>query len=306
MSTPGVRTAVQLRLHRAWRREGVRRVAGLAPLLTLVTLLFGGAVVLALLRSVGVGGVGAASGPTLDAYRQLVASPEFPRSLGLTLYIAVVSTLVSVVLGIGAALVLRRVLRGRKILTTLFQLNLPIPHVIGAVAILALLGQSGLMSRLATSTGLIDSPAGFPAMVFDPFAIGIIAQYVWKEVPFIGIVALAMLRAAGDDLDEVARTLGASRWQRLRHVTLPLVLPGVLAAAIIVFAFTFGTFEVPLLLGRSFPAVLPVLAHRRYIDPDLAARPEAMAISVVITVLVLLAVIGGALLARRSIRREPS
>jgi putative spermidine/putrescine transport system permease protein len=54
---------------------------------------------------------------------------------------------------------------------------------------------------------------------------------------------------------------------------------------VIVVAFTLGTFEVPLLPGRSFPSVLPVPAHRRSTDGDLAARPEAMAVSVVITVL---------------------
>lgn len=288
------------------RREGVRTAAALTPALVLVGGLFGTAVVMALRRSLGLGGVVAADRPTLEAYRTLFADPEFGRSLLLTFHVAVTSTTLSVVLGVGAALVLRRVARGRRLLTTIFQLNLPLPHVIGAVAILSLLGQAGLLSRIATSTGVIDGPAGFPAMIFDPYAIGIIVQYVWKEVPFVGIVALAMLTTVGDDLDESARTLGAGPWQRLRHVTLPLLLPGVLSAAIIVFAFTFGTFEVPLLLGRSFPSVLPVLAHRRYTATDLTQRPEAMAISVVITVIVIVCVAVGALLARRALRREPS
>ena len=290
---------------RLWRRDQVRIWAALTPALLLVGVLFGGAVVLAVARSVGMLSSVAApggGGPSLDAYRSLVASPEFVRSVVLTLHVAVTSTTLAVGLGVGAALVLRRVLRGRRVLTTLFQVNLPVPHVIGAVAILSLVGQSGLLSRLATQTGIIDGPSGFPAVVFDPLAIGVILQYVWKEVPFVGIVALAILRTVGDDLDEAARTLGATAWQRVRHVTLPLVLPGVLSAAIIVFAFTFGTFEVPLLLGRSFPAVLPVLAHQRYTDPDLAARPEAMAISVVITLVALLVVVAGAMIARRTIR----
>ncbi len=291
---------------RTARREGVRTWAALAPALLLVGGLFGTAVVMAVRRSLGVGGVGVADGPSLAAYRTLFADPEFPRSLLLTFHVAVTSTTLSVVLGVAAALVLRRVARGRRLLTTIFQLNLPLPHVIGAVAILSLLGQAGLLSRIATSVGAVDGPAAFPALVFDPYAIGVIVQYVWKEVPFVGIVALAMLTTVGEDLDEAARTLGAGPWQRLRHVTLPLLLPGVLSAAIIVFAFTFGTFEVPLLLGRSFPAVLPVLAHQRYTAVDLASRPEAMAISVVITLIVVVCVVVGALLARRALRREPS
>jgi putative spermidine/putrescine transport system permease protein len=301
MSRPAKVTA---RIRRTWRREGVRTWIALAPALTLVVLLFGGAVGLALLRSLGLLAGDLAGGASPDAYRRLLVDPEFGRSLLLTLHVAVTSTVLAVVLGIGAALVLRRLVRSRRSVTTLFQLNLPIPHVIGAVAILALLGQSGLLSRVAARTGAIEGPADFPALVFDPYALGIITQYVWKEVPFIGIVALAILRATGDELEETARTLGASPWQRLRHVTLPLLLPGVLWASVIVFAFTFGTFEVPLLLGRSFPAVLPVLAHQRYTDIDLAARPEAMAISVVITVLVIGVVIAGSGLARRTLRQE--
>jgi len=299
------RTAtVTTRLRRALRHEHLRTWGPLAPALALLVALFGGAVGLALLRSLGLLAGGAGEGPSLDAYRRLIANPEFGRSLLLTLHVAVTSTVLAVALGIGAALLLRRLVRGRKLATTLFQLNLPLPHVVGAVAILALLGQSGLLSRVAAQAGVIEGPASFPALVFDAHAIGIIVQYVWKEVPFIGIVALAILRSAGEDLEEAARTLGASPWQRVRHVILPLLLPGVLAAAVIVFAFTFGTFEVPLLLGRSFPAVLPVLAHQRYTDVDLAARPEAMAISVVITVLVLVVVVVGSVLARRAVRQE--
>jgi putative spermidine/putrescine transport system permease protein len=299
------RTAtVATRLRLTLRHESVRTWGPLIPALALVVVLFGGAVGLALLRSLGLLAGGTRAGPSLDAYRRLIADPEFGRSLLLTLHVAVTSTLLAVVLGIGAALLLRRLVRDRRLATTLFQLNLPLPYVVGAVAILALLGQSGLLSRVAAQAGVIEGPASFPALVFDPFAIGIIVQYVWKEVPFIGIVALAILRSTGEDLEEAARTLGASPWQRLRHVILPLLLPGVLSAVVIVFAFTFGTFEVPLLLGRSFPAVLPVLAHQRYTDVDLAARPEAMAISVVITVLVLVVVVAGSVLARRTIRPE--
>ncbi|MFU8840605.1 MAG: ABC transporter permease [Nitriliruptoraceae bacterium] len=285
-------------------REGVRTWAALAPALLVVGVLFGGALVQTVLRSLGVLGAGADGTVSLTAYRTLLSDPVAGRSMVLTFTVAVVATSLSVVLGIAAALLLHRLGRGRRPATTLFQLNLPIPHVIGAVAILALLGQSGLLSRMAAQAGLLDEPAAFPAITFDPWAIGVIVQYVWKEVPFIGLVALAILAARGDELDDAARTLGASPWQRLRFVTLPLLLPGVLSAAVIVFAFTFGTFEVPLLLGPSSPTVLPVLAHRRYTDVDLAARPEAMAISVLLTVVVIAVVLAGAALARRSIRSE--
>ena len=288
---------------RRWSRDDtVRTWAGLAPALVVVGVLFGGAVWAASSRSLGVGAIGS-PGPSFAAYRRLLADPEFWPSVALTAHVAVTSTLLSVVLGVGAALLLRRVRVGRRTLTTLFQFNLPIPHVIGAVAILLLLGQSGFISRLTAGLGWTATPADFPALLSDPSAVGVIVQYVWKEVPFVGIVALAILRAAGDDLETAAATLGASAWQRFRFVTLPVLLPGVLSTAIIVFAFSFGTFEVPLLLGASYPAVLPVLAHQRYTDADLANRPEAMALAVVVTLIVIVVVLVGAALARRAVRR---
>lgn len=287
-------------------REGVRTWAALTPALLLVAVLFGGAVLQLVLRSLGLVGAGGPGAASLDAYRSLLTDPVVQRSLALTFYVAVLATSLSVLLGIAAALLLRRLVRGRRLATTLFQLNLPIPHVIGAVAVLALVGQSGLLSRLGAQAGVLSEPAAFPAITFDPWAIGVILQYVWKEVPFIGIVALAILAASGTELDEAARTLGASAWQRVRFVTLPLLLPGVLSAAVVVFAFTFGTFEVPLLLGPTSPTVLPVLAHRRYTDIDLSARPEAMALGVLVTVVVIAVVLAGAALARRSIREGSS
>ena len=276
----------------------------LAPVLVVVVGLFGAAVGLAVAQSFGFAPLqGEVSQRSVDAYRSLFAGPELGRSLLLTLYLAAASTILSVVLGIGAALVLRRVTAGSRWMTGLFQLSLPIPHVVGAIAVLALLGQSGLVSRVLASSGVIEAASDFPALVFDPWAVGIIVEYVWKEIPFVGIVALALLRSARvEEAEAQARSLGAGPWQRLRHVTLPLVLPGVLAAAVIVFAFTFGAFEVPLLLGRSFPEALPVLAFRRFAHTDLALRPEAMAVSVLITLVAAACVLGAMWLARRTVR----
>lgn len=287
------------------RDERLRPWLLVAPALTVVGLLAGGAVVQAAVRSVSPVRGSGETGLTFTAYRSLLADPELPRSLLLTLYLAATSTLLAVVLGIAAALALRQVAARSRWLTTVFQLPLPIPHVVGAVAVLALLGQSGLFSRIAGSVGLIDDAASFPALVFDPLAIGILAEYTWKEVPFVGIVALALLRSSRvQEQEAAARSLGASSWQRLRHVTLPLVLPGVLSVAVIVFAFSFGAFEVPLLLGASFPETLPVMAFRRHTAIDLAARPEALALSLLMAVVAVACVALAMRVARRTIREE--
>lgn len=180
---------------------------------------------------------------------------------------------------------MRRSFFGRNVVNFIFQINLTVPHLVGAIGILYLFSQSGSFARLAHEFGLIARPSDFPALVFDPLAIGVILQYVWKELPFIGVIVLANMQALGQDYESVARSLGANRWQAFWHVLLPLIFPGVMSSSVMVFAFIFGAYELPALLGANYPAALPVLAYRKYTDVDLAARPEAMAMAVIIAIM---------------------
>jgi putative spermidine/putrescine transport system permease protein len=149
-----------------------------------------------------------------------------------------------------------------------------------------LLTQSGILARLAYAGGLIAQPGDFPPVFYDRSSVGIVLVYLWKETPFIGLVLLAVLKSMGTEYEEAAATLGASAWQRLRYVLLPLLLPGLLATSVIVFAYMFGSFEIPLLLGARYPEVLPVMAYRLYSNPDLTLRPQAMVVGVLTTLIV--------------------
>ncbi|MBC7374628.1 MAG: ABC transporter permease subunit [Frankiales bacterium] len=282
--------------------QGLRTTLLLSPALVVVLVLFGGGVVLGLLGSLGYQPFLPSTELSLDAYRGLVDDVEVQRSLVLTFRIALISTVVSAVLAVGAALLLRRTRRGRRAALLVFQLNLPVPHLVGAAAMLLLLGQSGLVSRVLFALGLIDAPADAPILTSDAVGWAIMAEYVWKEVPFIGVVVLAALSGGVSDLEDAARSLGAGAWERFRFVVLPHITPAVLSTSIIVFAFTFGSYEVPLLLGQPFPATLPVVAFQAYADTDLTSRPRAMAIAMVITLLVVLVVIAYSLLTEKVLR----
>ena len=265
---------------------GARVALLLAPALLVVVGLFGVGVLLAVTQSLGhLPGIGATE-LSLDAWRAVAADPAVRASVWLTLRLAVVSTVLSAVLAVAAGLLLRGTRGGRRIATFVFQLPLPVPHVVGAAAMLLLLSQSGLVARVAIALGLVEGAASFPPLTNDPLGVAIVAEYVWKEVPFIGVVVLATLQGDVRPYEDVARVLGAGPWQRLRHVVLPLLAPGVAATSLLVFAFTLASFEVPLLLGQPFPTTLPVLAHQRFTDPDLASRAEAMAISVLLALVV--------------------
>lgn len=274
----------------------------LAPAILVILLLFMGGLITGFLRSLGYFPLIGLNDFNFDAYSIIFTDNGFIRSFILTFHIAFTSTLIASILAVASAMLLRPAFRGKRFVQFIFSLNLTIPHLVGAVGVLYLFSGSGLVSRLATGAGVIDSPAGFPAMVNDPWAIGIIIQYVWKEIPFIGVIVLAILLSVGEDYESVARSLGANRWQAFRNVTLPLIMPGVVSASVIVFAFTFGAFEIPWLLGSTFPKALPVLAFESYTDVDLAARPQAMAMAMVIAVMSSLMILAYMKVSRRYVR----
>ena len=222
---------------------------------------------------------------SVDAYINVFNDPAFLRSLGLTCWIGFATTILSTVLAVICVLTLRQSLWGKKVATFIFQLNVPVPHIVGAIAVVFLFSQSGLLSRFTHLIGLTAAPADFPALVYDKYALGVIIEYLWKTTAFTGVILLAVIQSLGEDYENLARTLGANRLQRFWHVILPLIMPGVLRSSILVFAFAFGAFEIPFLLGQKYPPALPVLAYEYYHNVDLGFRSEAMAISIIIAVL---------------------
>lgn len=265
----------------------------LTPALLLVAMLFGSSMVYGIAQSLGVMDAIGQQTASLEAYRRIllgegVIGSEFWISLGFTLWISVASTLISAVgaLALAVWLTERRTAR-RQVDTLALNWNLAFPHLVWAAALLLFLSQSGLLSRWAATLGLIQTPADFPVLVLDRLGLGIILHYVTKEIPFLALIVLAVAFAQPIGYEVIAENLGASRWQRLRHVTLPLVGPALLSGSLLVFAYVFSTYEVPALLGVRYPRALPVLALQFFTNPDLRSRAEGMAISLIITFIVL-------------------
>jgi putative spermidine/putrescine transport system permease protein len=290
---------------RRWRVPRRARIALLlAPPLSIVVVFFLGGFSQAVAQSFGYVPFLPAGEVGFGAYRDAWADPAVRASIGLTFRISLLATGLAVVLGVGAALLIRRSGRFRRVASTVFQSTLPVPHIVGALSMLLLLQPTGFAARVGDAVGLSDA-GSFPVLTGDRFGWAIVAEYVWKEAPFIGVVALSALSSGVAELEDAARTLGAGPWARFRRVTLPVLTPGVLATSIIAFAFSFGSFEVPSLLGRPFPSTLPVVAYERYRDTDLTSRPQAMAISVAIAVTIGALVLVYIALVERSGRRAP-
>ena len=280
----------------------------LAPTMAVIILLFMGGLTYGTLVSLGWQPIIGRTEISLQAYQSILFSEQYAsifwQGLFLTIWVSFASTFLSAVLALATALLLRRSFTGKRFATFLYQLNLPVPHVVAAIGILFLFSQSGLISRSGAQIGVFGGPSDFPVVVRDKFGIGIILSFVWKEVPFVGVIVLAVLQSLGVDYEDLARSLGANRWQRFRYVILPLVMPGLLSGSILVFAFTFGSFEVPAILGVRFPRMLTVTAVRFFRNPDLNARTEGMAISIIISIIVFFLVLGYMWISRRTIRQD--
>jgi len=263
----------------------------LAPTLGVLAILLGASLLYGLAQSFGYLTIIGESELNLTAYQNLVsgegtAGREFWVSLGFSLWISIASTLLSAI----GALFLATLLTSRPSRLDTFALNwnLAFPHLVWGVGVLLVLAQSGLLARWAASLGIISNPAQFPVLVRDRFGIGIIFTYIGKEIPFLTLLILALLRTQSDGYLRVAENLGATRWQRFRLVTLPLVRPALVSGSLLVFAYIFGAYEAPALLGVRYPRTLPVLALESFTNPDLHARAEGMAISLIIALIVLL------------------
>jgi putative spermidine/putrescine transport system permease protein len=285
------------------RREMLTIWLALAPALLVAGLLFGASVLYGLAQSLGHLSIIGETRLGLGAYanvlgRGTAAGREFWVSLGFSLWLSGASTLLAAALSLLLAVALsgRAGRAGGGDLLAL-NANLALPHLVWAIALLLLLAQSGLLARAAAALGLITAPADFPVLVRDRYGLGIILHYVGKETPFLTLIVLAVLRTQGQAYDAVAATLGAGPWLRLRRVTLPLALPGLAAGSLLVFAFTFGAYEVPALLGVPYPRALAVLALDYFANPDLGRRAEGMAISLIMSAVVVgVAGLGRALL----------
>lgn len=224
--------------------------------------------------------------PTWLHYRDVLRDPEFHAGLALSIWVAAVTTALSVTMGLAIAVVLQPTLSRSRMMRALLQLPLGVPHLAVAIATLALAAPTGLLARIAFALGLITAPNDLPPLLYDRYGLGIILSYTVKETPFLAVVATALLQRVDDGYGAVARTLGASPWQRFRFVTWPLIRPGVGSAAMMVFAFVFSAFETPFLMGRPYPSMLAVLAQQRYATLELADRPAAVAMALVMTAIV--------------------
>lgn len=236
----------------------------------------------------GIGAVGLLSrGVTLDHWRRVLGSHEVWASVGLSLYVAAAVVLLTALLALPLALVLRTRLQS-GFLPYVLSLPLAIPGTVAAVLALQLLSGAGLLSRLAFLLGLTTGVSGFPSLVRDAALVGVVAAHAALAVPFF-VFLFAELHASERvaALQTLAASLGASPAQNLGRVAVPVLLRAAVPSLTLLFVVVLGSFEIPWLLGRQTPQMLSVLTYRKYSLFDIAQKPEAYILALAYALVVL-------------------
>ncbi|MFI7147350.1 ABC transporter permease [Nonomuraea sp. NPDC050022] len=205
-----------------------------------------------------------------------LAEPQVLEALRLSLVCATIATAVCLLLGVPLAWLLARVsFPGRRLVRALVTVPLVLPPVVGGVALLLVLGRRGLVGQWLEATFGITLPFT---------TAGVIIAEAFVAMPFLVISVEGALRGADRRFEEAAATLGASRWIVFRRVTLPMVMPGVVAGAVLCWARALGEFGATITFAGNFPGTTRTMPLAVYLA--LETEPEAA----IVLSLVLLAV----------------
>ncbi|QGY38920.1 ABC transporter permease subunit [Pseudodesulfovibrio cashew] len=256
-----------------------RTLLKLAPLLLPFAVLFLGGLAMTVAQSLGFLLPVPVDGGPFAAYAAL-ANPHILASAMLSLWVAGASAGLSICLGAVLAYLIWRLPARLERLAVVYKVPLILPHIGVAFIVLVFWSQSGVAASLAHQLGLISAPGQFPSLIHGSLGAGMILAYVYKETPFVVILALALLKRMDPRLIQTALMLGATPAAAFRRVALPHMRPALSTAFIILFLYGFGAFDIPFLLGDSSPGMLSIEAFNLYFRRDLVNRPTAMAILV--------------------------
>lgn len=257
----------------------------LAPFLILMLVMFFPGLINGIVQSLGYMPYFNQRTLTFKYYEEIFRDKDFWIALGYSIYLSLVSSIVSVVLGVVAAffiLWLSQKSLESRLLSIATRIPMIMPHLVVIVLIHQMFSQTGLGSRIAANIGLISDPGRWPLLVYDRWGIGILLVYLYKQIPFVAMTVFAVLKSIHGKWQEVAYNLGANRFQTYTGIILPMLFPTILSVLLILFAYNFGAFEVPFLIGSPVIETLPVKAYSYYTHSDFTLRPYAMVVNVLI------------------------
>jgi molybdate transport system permease protein len=211
-----------------------------------------------------------------------LTTPEARSALRLSLVCSLWATALSIVFGVPLAWVLARTrMPGRNLVRALVILPMVLPPVVGGVALLLAFGRRGLIG------GWLYDLDGIQ-LTFS--TAGAVLAETFVSMPFLVITVEAALRSMDRRYEDAAATLGAGRWTVFRRVTLPMILPSLIAGAALTWARALGEFGATITFAGSIQGRTETLPLAVYLqleghqDVAIALSLALLAISVVVLV----------------------
>ena len=187
----------------------------------------------------------------IDNYIVLWNDPNFRESVAVTLKFAVSVVSIEMLIGVGLALLLDRNLRGMSILRTLFILPMMIaPVVVGLIWRYMYHPTIGIFNRSLDSVGI-----GSVDWLGQHALLSVIIADIWQWTPFIFILSLAALQSLPRSALEAARIDGATGWQQIIHIKLPLMMPVLIVTGLLRLIDAFKVLEVILVMTEGGPGL---------------------------------------------------
>ena len=221
--------------------------------------------------------VGTWGGFTLGWYRDFADNEPIQDAIWVSLRVAFITTVVSVVLGTMAALALERFkFRGQRVFDALLYLPIIIPDVTMAVMMLLFFSQG-----LDLVNGLFGTQAGKGLTT-------ITLSHIAFCISFVSVVVRARLNGMDERLEEAALDLYATRWKTFRHITLPLIAPGVAGGALLALTLSLDDVVVTQFAAGPGSTTLPVYVFgliRRGVTPLINAVSVVMLAASILLVL---------------------
>jgi spermidine/putrescine transport system permease protein len=190
----------------------------------------------------------------IDWYVKAFQNEDIQKAVWNSLVVATVSTIFATAIATIGALVLARGgnFRGKTISLGLITLPLMVPEIVTAVAVLIFFSAIGLNWGLGN----------------------VIIAHVTFCIPFAFMPIRARLEGMDTSLEQAARDLYASEWETFRYVTVPLLMPGIVAGAMLAFVISMDDFIITLMVGGAGSTTLPVYIYsmiRRGLTPEINA-----------------------------------
>jgi multiple sugar transport system permease protein len=248
-------------------KEGTRRRLGWAPYALLAPSLVYLAVFFALpmVNAFGLAFQGDAGGYSLEPMRRMLGDGRFGDALRTTLLLVVIIVPIQFVVAMSMALVVNARLKGTDLWLYIFALPLGISELAAGIVWFSIFTEQGWLNSLLTQLGILDRPFIFlnyqrPVLLI----LTIVVAEAWRATSIIMVILVAGLQGIPRDYLEAADVFGATPWQRVRHVILPLLRPSIRVALILRTILAFQVFATVIALAGSATNVLAGEAYRWY------------------------------------------